>query len=98
MAAGTAIVGTAVYSVAELIAHRVNGLLYKQVNGQSMAPSINGLLQDRAAQQKAVEVARGQAYEVFSLRRYADQITRLYDNVMGGQPPQEGIVDSSIEQ
>ena len=98
MAAGTAVVGTAVYSVAELIAHRVNGLLYKQVRGQSMAASINGLLKDSAAQEKTVEVARGQAYDVFGLRRFIDQIARLYDNVLGGQPPQEGIVDSSIEQ
>ncbi|MFQ5495932.1 MAG: hypothetical protein ACE5EX_11190, partial [Phycisphaerae bacterium] len=95
MGAGVAVVGTAVHCVAELIAHKVNGLLFKQVRGRSLSASAVGLLLDRASQRRAAETARGQAYEVFGLRRYAEQMMRLYDNVLRGVAPGEGIVDSA---
>lgn len=44
MASGALVIGTAVYSVAELISHKVNGLLYKQTPGRSMLPSLAKLL------------------------------------------------------
>jgi glycosyltransferase involved in cell wall biosynthesis len=97
MAAGTAVVGTAVHSIAELVAHKVNGLLFKQVPGRSMSAAILARLQDRASQEKAKEVARGQAYEAFGLRRYIEQTTRLYENVLSGSPPREGITDSALD-
>lgn len=95
MAAGVAVIGTAVHAVAELIANKVNGLLFKQIPGRSMSPSIVHLLADRAAQKKVIETARGQAYEVFSLRRYAEQYRQLYANVLRGALPGEGITDSA---
>lgn len=97
MGAGVAVIGTAVYSVAELIASKVNGLLFKQVPAQSMIASIIGLLQDRASQEKAKETARGQAYKVFGLRRYVEQTTRLYENLLARAAPGEGITDSAID-
>ena len=97
MAAGVAVIATAVHSVAEVIASRVNGLLFKQVPDQSMIASIIGLLQDRASQEKAKETARGQAYKVFGLRRYVEQTTRLYENVLSRAAPGEGITDSAID-
>lgn len=97
MAAGVAVIGTAGYAIAELIANKVNGLLFKQVPGRSMTASILKALRDRASQEKVKEAARGQAYEVFGLRRYVEQTMRLYENVLNGAAPGEGIVDSAIE-
>ena len=97
MAAGAAVIGTAVYAVAELIANKLNGLLFKQTPGRSMVASLFRLLTDRISQDKVRETARGQAYEVFGLRRCVEQHMRLYDNVLNGSPPGDGIVDSAIE-
>jgi glycosyltransferase involved in cell wall biosynthesis len=94
--AGVAVIGTAVYAVAELVSHQLNGLLFKQVPGKSMVPAMIRALRDRTSQEKAREVARGQAYEVFSLRRCLDQHVRLYENLLNGVAPGEGISDSAL--
>jgi len=52
-------------------------------------------LQDRASLDKAREVARGQAYEVFGVRRFIEQHMRVYDNLMSDRAPGEGITDSA---
>ena len=95
MAAETAVIGSAVQAVTELVASKVNGLLFKQVPGKSMATSIAQLLEDRESQAKAKNIARRQAYELFSVRRCIDQHARLYENLLSGATPGEGIVDSS---
>jgi len=97
MAAGTAVIGTAVHSVAEIVAHKVNGLLLKQVPGRSMSAALLARLQDRPSQEKAKEVARGQAYEVFGLRRYIEQTARLYENLLNGSSPGDRITDSALD-
>jgi hypothetical protein len=43
------------------------------------------------------ETARAQAYEVFSLRRYAEQTAQLYDNLLAGRPPDYGVTDSAFD-
>ena len=95
MAAGAAVIGSATFSVAELIAHKVNGLLFKQVRGKSEVGALVRLLQDRDSLDKAREAARGQAYEVFGLRRYIDQHIQMNENVLRGVAPGEGIMDSA---
>ncbi len=96
MAAKTAVIGSAVHSVAELISHKLNGLLFKQRPGKSMAVAIIRCLQDREAQAKAAEVAHGHAYEVFGVRRFVDQHARLYENMLSGVHASEGIQDSAV--
>ncbi len=96
MAANVAVIGTAVHAVAELIANQVNGLLFKPNGDESPAMAVARLLQDRAGQARIKETARGQAYEVFGMRRYVDQHIRLYQNVLSGVAPSEGLVDSSL--
>ena len=95
MASGAAVIGAAIPSVAELIAHKVNGLLFKQFLGKGVVGSLFRLLQDRASLDKTREVARGQAYEVFGLRRCIEQHVKVYENVLRGAAPGEGIVDSA---
>lgn len=96
MASGASIIATAVHSVAELVAHKLNGLLFKQTPGRMMAPAIIKCLTDVTAQLKAKEVARGHAYEVFGLRRYAEQTMQLYDNVLTRRTPADSITDAAI--
>jgi glycosyltransferase involved in cell wall biosynthesis len=96
MAANVGVIGSAIYSVAELIANKVNGLLFKQVPGESMAASIVRLLRDRPALSRAKKVAYGHAYEVFGLHRCIEQHMRVYHNVLRGLAPGEGVVDAAM--
>jgi len=96
MGGGLLIIGAAVHAVAELCAHNVNGLLFKQTRGKSMVVAIAKLLRDRGSADKVREVARGQAYEVFSVRRYIEQHLRLYENLLAGRTPGDGIIDSAV--
>ena len=96
MAAGAAVIGTATYAAAELISNKVNGLLFKPRNGESPALAVARFLQDRSSMDRLKEVARGHAYEVFSARRFIDQHIRLYQNLLSGASPSEGIVDSAM--
>jgi len=96
MASHTAVIGSAVYAVAELIANKVNGLLFKRTAGRSVVPALVQRLSDRATQSRMKEVARGQAYEVFSLRRYAEQCAQVYENLRTGRAPADGVVDSAV--
>lgn len=95
MAAGAVVIGTATYAVAELISNKVNGLLFKPRDDETAALAVARLLQDRSSQDKCKEVARGHAYEVFGIRRFIDQHIRLYENLLSGVSPSEGITDSA---
>ncbi|MCH7526035.1 MAG: glycosyltransferase family 4 protein [Planctomycetes bacterium] len=98
MAAGVPIVASAVYAVAELIAHKHNGLLIKPEPGQPMAVRIAAALSKIDSMGQEKQRARSQAYEVFSVRRFADQHAQLYENLTAGAPPSTNITDSAIEQ
>lgn len=98
MAARVPIVATAVYSIAELIAHKHNGLLIKPEPGPPMAVRIAKALNQTDSMQEQIERAQGQAYEVFSIRRFADQHLQLYKNLTTGAAPNEAITDSAFEQ
>jgi glycosyltransferase involved in cell wall biosynthesis len=93
MASHVAVIAAAGYAVAELIASKVNGLLFKRTRRKSSTATLVRLLEDRTAQAKVKEAAHGQAYEVFSLRRCIEQHTRVYENVISGTAPGEGISD-----
>lgn len=93
---GAAVIGSAVYSIAELIGSGLNGRLFKANATGSLAPAIYRCLNDRDEFPKFVDVARGHAYEVFGLRRCIDQHARLYHNLQAGRPPNDGIVDSAV--
>lgn len=92
-AAGTAVIAAAGYAATELVVSRVNGMLYKHPADVSPALRIVPLLRDREGQRKVCEAARGQAYEVFSLRRYIEQHVQLYENLLAGRPPATGVTD-----
>jgi glycosyltransferase involved in cell wall biosynthesis len=95
MAGGAVVIGAAIPCVAELIAHKVNGLLFNPKAGCGPVVSIAKLLGERESFPKLREAASGQAYEVFGARRYADQHMRLYENVLEGRSASDGIADSA---
>ena len=96
MAASVPVLGSAVYSVAELIAHKHNGLLIKPDPGPTTSVGIASMVTQLDTLSREKEVARGQAYEVFSPRRFVDQHLTLYDNLAGGVRPSENIHDSAV--
>ncbi|NOS99743.1 MAG: glycosyltransferase family 4 protein [Phycisphaerales bacterium] len=96
MAAGVPVVGSAVYAVAELISHKQNGLLVKPERGPRMATRIASCLMDAGDARRMCETARGQAYQVFGVRRFVDQYRQLYRNVTDGAPAHRDIKDPAL--
>ncbi len=95
LASNVAVIAAAGYATAELIANKVNGLLYKKTPDKGSAVSLVRLLEDRDSQTRMKEAAHGQAFEVFGLRRFIEQHMRVYENVLAGLSPGTGIVDSA---
>ncbi len=95
MAAGVVVVGTAVRSVAELIGHQHNGLLCKPGRPRLLAGRIITALEDQDLRRRVTEVARGQAYEVSSVRAFVANYARLHQNVLTGQDPGDGVGDTA---
>lgn len=96
MAAGIPIVGTAVRSVAEIIADKHNGLLCKPKDPRGLAARLLTAIEDADLVRKVTEVARGQAYEVFGIRDFADNYARVYENLLAGRAAGEGIRDTAM--
>lgn len=96
MAAGIPIVGTAVRSVAEIVADKHNGLLCKAKDPRGLAGRLLTAIEDQELGRKVTEVARGQAYEVFGIRDFADNYSRVYENLLAGRAAGEGIRDTAM--
>jgi glycosyltransferase involved in cell wall biosynthesis len=96
MAAGVPIVGSALRSVCEIIADKHNGLLARPGEPRALAGRILTALEDGDLRHRIIETARAQAYEVFSIRAFADNYARLYENVIVGRPASDGIADTAM--
>lgn len=97
MAAGLVVVGTAVRSIAELIADKSNGLLCKPNDPRGLAARLLTALEDVELVRRVTEVARGQAYEVFGVRTFADNYARVYENVLAGRAVGDAVTDTAYE-
>lgn len=96
MAAGVPILGTAVRSIAEILADRSNALLCRPGDPRALASKLLTLLEDVALRRQISEVARGQAYEVFSVRQFVENHQRLYENVTQGRPAADQVRDTAM--
>lgn len=96
MAANVPIVGTAVYAVAEFVAHRQNGYLVKPDASRRMSVTLAAALRQTTDMKKETETARGQAFEVFSVRRFVDQQIQVYENLAGGVCPSDDLADPAL--
>jgi len=97
MAAGVPVLATAVYATAEMLADRHNGLLVKPDSFKRVALRLVTRLDDRRQLAAVSETARGQAYQIFGLRRCVDQHARLYENLLAARLPADGITDSAVD-
>ncbi|UCG15540.1 MAG: glycosyltransferase family 4 protein [Phycisphaerales bacterium] len=95
MAARVPVLGTAVRSVAEMISHDANGLLFKPLPAKRLAARLALALADRRPLDRLAEAARAQAYQVFGLGRAVAQHRRLYNNLVSGRPAGQDIADSA---
>ncbi|HVP09680.1 MAG TPA: glycosyltransferase family 4 protein [Phycisphaerae bacterium] len=93
MAAGVVIVGSAVRSIAELIADHQTGLLCKPRQPRRLAARLLTAIEDRDLCRRMTDAARAQAYECFGLRSFLDSYSRLYENVLLGRMPSDGVRD-----
>ena len=94
MASGVTVVSPAIYCVAELLSNDLNGMLFKAEESWTRRGRQICVRLGKARQAaKLREVARGQAYEVFSVRRSVDQHRQLYENVLAGAAPSHNISD-----
>ncbi len=98
MAAGIPIVGGAVHSVAEIIADGMNGLLCTHSGPRQLAARLLVALEDETLRGRVTETARGQAYEVFGVRTFADNYRRIYQNLLSGGSPCDGVRDAAMVQ
>lgn len=96
MATRTLVIGSATYAVAELIGSGMNGILFKRTAGKPCVVEIAKALRDRDRHAKLIEAAHGQAFEVFSMRRFLDQHAQLYKNALTGATPGDGITDAAM--
>jgi glycosyltransferase involved in cell wall biosynthesis len=96
MAAGVPVVGAARRSVAELIADHSNGLLARTNAPRLLASALLRLFEDSDLRRRIADTARGQAFEVFSVRTFCDNHAALYRNIAAGRPPTDGIADAAM--
>jgi glycosyltransferase involved in cell wall biosynthesis len=96
MAAGVPVVATAVYATTELLSHNRNALLLKPDSPKRLAVKLAAMLDRGDDLRRVRDAARGQAYEIFDVRRYVDQHARLYRNLLDNQSPGDDIVDPVV--
>ncbi len=96
MAVGAVVVGSAVPSVSELITSGRNGLLCKAGDARTLAGLVLQAIEDDDLRRRLTDTAKADAYEVASLRAFRDNYARLYDNILSGRAPGDGIRDTAM--
>lgn len=96
LAAGLPVVGAAVRSVAELIADHQTGLLCKPRQPRRLAARILTAIEDHGLRRRLADAARAHAYESLSPHAFIENHERLYDNILRGRLPADGIRDPLI--
>lgn len=94
MAAGRPIVASATPAITELLVHRENALLARPTP-REITRRLLEALEDEALATRCGEVARGQAYQVFSRSRALRQVRQAYENLVQGGAVGDGIEDAA---
>jgi glycosyltransferase involved in cell wall biosynthesis len=82
MAAGRAIVSTAVGGVADVVTDGVSGLLVPSGDAQALAGAIGTLLGEPERRDRLGQGARRAAYPLYDVSRLLADVTRLYDSLV----------------
>lgn len=98
MAAGLPIISTVTYSVSELLEDRHNALMAPPGKPRLLAQRILDLRADPKLEWSISDTARTEAYEFFSVSRFAEQHRELYRQLLSGDvveihdpPPGAGL-------
>jgi len=86
MAAGKAIVATALNQAAEVIQDGYNGLLVEAGDVDGFAEAMLALLNNPGARSRLGQNARRQAAEQYSWKEYTKRLEENYQNVLGNAP------------
>ena len=98
MASSTPIIAPASYAVTEVLSHDVNAILFKHPGSINRAGAMICALYDATENlPRLTEAARGQAFEVCSIRRFADQYRQLYENTSAGRTAATDITDPALD-
>jgi glycosyltransferase involved in cell wall biosynthesis len=89
MAAGCAVVGSAVPGVQEVLRDGVNGRLVAHQDPRSLADALEGLLRDPALAAQLARQARQDALDAYSLERMNCEYEELFRSLMQRHPAQE---------
>ncbi|HET9905934.1 MAG TPA: glycosyltransferase family 4 protein [Anaerolineales bacterium] len=95
MAAGKAIVATALNEVAEVIHDNQNGLLVQAGDPNQFAASIMKLIDDPRERNRLGQNARAQAIKQYSWEHYTKRLQEIYFGVVGNTPARSRVVDIS---
>jgi glycosyltransferase involved in cell wall biosynthesis len=87
MAAGRAIVATAVGGVTDLIEHETHGLLIPPGDAPALARAIERLILDPNLAVRLGRAARDRAWQHFSRERQARRYESLYHELLTPEPP-----------
>jgi glycosyltransferase involved in cell wall biosynthesis len=95
MAAGKAIVATALNQAAEVIGHGQNGLLVEAGDVNRFAEAILTLLNDRGERVRLGQNARQRAIELYSWEQYTKRLEEIYLSVLGSAPSGAPVTEIS---
>ncbi len=96
MASGRPIVASAVPAVSEFLAHGHNAWLARPGDPKDTTRRLVQALERPADSATQANLARSQAFKVFSRQRMVEQYHKLYENLAVGRPLAEGIVDAAV--
>lgn len=97
LAAGVPVVATANYATAELLADGENAWLCRSAAPRELALRMLRALDDPARSRRQAELARAQAFKVFSSARMLTQYDRVYANLARGDAPAAGVEDAAAQ-
>lgn len=96
MASGRPIVAAAVPAVSEFLGHAHNAWLTRPGDVKDATRRLLQALECPAESARQADLAKSQAFKVFSRQRMVEQYQRLYANLAAGQPFESGIVDAAV--
>ena len=83
MACGKPVVATRIGGVPEVVEEGKTGLLVPPGDSPALAEALLRLLRDPALRTRMGEAGRRRAERLFDQRRQVEQITAVYDNILG---------------
>jgi len=89
MAAELPVVATNAGGVPEIVVDGETGLLVPAGEDEPLAEAILEMLGDPGRARKMAVAGRQRALEKFDVRRVAEQVGQVYDDMLGGPPPRE---------